>query len=225
MLSYTFSQGIRLLENLSEEEDGMADHDERQFGTRVVWSGEERKDFWQRATQTPVVHSVTYGYRDMDEWREVALARQKGHIYSRNSNPTVAVFEEKVRDLEGAETATSFSTGMAAISNTLYALLAAGDRVVSVKDTYGGTNKIFLEFAPRADIDVALCDTTDHEAIEAEIVKGCQLLYLESPTNPTLKVIDLARLAKRIRRVRWLSWTTPSPRRSTRTHLISGRTW
>lgn len=174
----------------------MANDEKRRVGTRLVWSGEERKDFWQRATQTPVALSVTFGYRDMDEWREVALARQQGHIYSRNTNPTVAVFEEKMRALEGAEAATSFSTGMAAISNTLYALLASGDRVVSVKDTYGGTNKIFLEFAPRVNIDVALCDTTDHEAVEAEIAKGCQLVYLESPTNPTLKIVDLERLAQ-----------------------------
>lgn len=174
----------------------MNDQGARRLGTRAVWAGEERKDFWQRATQTPVVHSVTYGYRDMDEWRDVALARRKGHIYSRNTNPTVAVFEEKMRALEGAEAATSFSTGMAAISNTLYALLSSGDRVVSVKDTYGGTNKIFLEFAPRVSIDVALCDTTDHESIEAEIAQGCRMLYLESPTNPTLKIMDLERLVK-----------------------------
>ena len=66
----------------------------------------------------------------------------------------------------------------------------------SVKDTYGGTNKIFSEFLPRINVDVALCDTTDHEAIEREVAKGCDLLYLESPTNPTVKVVDLARLAQ-----------------------------
>lgn len=166
-----------------------------QMGTLSVWAGEEEKDLWQRATQVPVVHSVSFGYRDVDEWQDVALGKQPGHIYGRNTNPTVAAFEEKMRRLEGAEAATSFATGMAAISNTLYTFLKPGDRVVSVKDTYGGTNKIFLEFLPRLEIDVALCDTTDHEAIEAEIAKGCRLLYLESPTNPTLKVVDLARLA------------------------------
>jgi cystathionine gamma-synthase len=107
----------------------------------------------------------------------------------------VAAFEDKVRRLEGAEAATSASTGMGIISSTLFTLLSPGDRVVSVKDTYGGTNKLFTEFLPRFQIDVALCDTTDHEAIEAEIAQGCTVLYLETPTNPTLKVIDIARLA------------------------------
>jgi cystathionine gamma-synthase len=83
---------------------------------------------------------------------------------------------------------------MAAISNTLFTLLSPGDRVVSVKDTYGGTNKLFLEFLPRFGIDVCLCDTADGDAIEAEVARGCRVLYLETPTNPTLKVLDLARL-------------------------------
>jgi cystathionine gamma-synthase len=169
--------------------------------TLAVWAGEENKDGWQGSTQVPVVHSVSFGYKDLDEWYEVALGEESGYIYSRNTNPTVDVFEEKLRQLEGAEAATSFSTGMAAISNTLFTLLSPKERVVSVKDTYGGTNKIFLDFLPRYQIDVTLCDTTDHEALEKEIAKGCKVLYLETPTNPTLKVIDIARLVKAGRQV------------------------
>lgn len=163
-------------------------------GTLSVWAGEEEY-LMQHATQVPVVHSVSFGYRDVDEWLQVARGQRPGHIYGRNTNPTVQVFEEKVRVLEGAEAATSAATGMGIISSTLFALLSPGDRVVSIKDTYGGTNKIFTEFLPRFQVDVVLCDTTDHEAIEAEIARGCRLLYLESPTNPTIKVVDLARLA------------------------------
>lgn len=174
----------------------MRDNRQPQRGTLSVWAGEEDKDMWQRATQVPVVHSVSFGYQDMDTWSDVALNKAEGHIYGRNTNPTVSVFEEKVRQLEGAEAATSFSTGMAAISNTLYTLLKPGDRVVSVKDTYGGTNKIFVEFLPRLNIDVALCTTVDHDEIEAEIARGCQVVYLETATNPTLKVVDIQRLAE-----------------------------
>jgi cystathionine gamma-synthase len=160
-----------------------------------VWAGEEKNSWWG-ATQVPVVHSVAFGYADVDEWQASALGRMPGHIYSRNSNPTVAAFENKVRLLEEAEAATSFATGMAAISDVLFTLLSPGDRLVSVKDSYGGTNKLFLEFLPRFRIDVKLCDTTDNEAIEAEIAKGCHVLYLETPTNPTLKVVDIARLTQ-----------------------------
>jgi cystathionine gamma-synthase len=169
------------------------------LGTRAVWAGElsskERGERWAGATQVPVALSVSFGYETVEEWLEVALGRKPGHIYGRNTNPTVAAFEEKVRDLEGAEAATSFASGMAAISNTFFTLLSPGDRVVSIKDTYGGTNKLFIEFLPRFQIDVALCNTTDHEAIEREIAQGCKVVYLESPTNPTIRIVDIARLA------------------------------
>jgi len=163
-------------------------------GTRAVWAG-EHGGFTDRATQVPVVGSVAFGYDDLDTWHAVATDAADGHIYGRNTNPTVAVFEEKLRILEDAEAATSASTGMGAISATLWALLRPGDRVVSVKDTYGGTSKLFTEFLPDYRIEVVLVDTTDHDAIEAEVARGCDLLYLETPTNPTLKVLDLERLS------------------------------
>jgi cystathionine gamma-synthase len=162
--------------------------------TLAVWAGEE-DSLVEGATQVPIVYSAAYGYPDVDAWLDAALGRAPGHIYSRNTNPTVAAFEAKVRALEGAAAAASFASGMAAISNTLFTLLSPGDRVVSVKDSYGGTNKLFLEFLPRFGVQVELCDTTDHEAIEAAVGRGCRVLYLESPTNPTLKVVDIARLA------------------------------
>ena len=160
----------------------MTDEYKPHSGTLAVWGGEIEKNFWERATQVLVVHSIAYGYHDLDEWLSVALAEQPGHIYGRNTNPTVAVFEEKVRLLEAAEAATSFASGMAAISNTLFTLLKPGDRIVSVKDTYGGTNKIFTEFLPRLNIEVALCETTDHDAIALNMLwlgvwKGGELAY------------------------------------------------
>ena len=163
--------------------------------TLSVWAGEDGPH-WQRATQVPVVHSVSFGYDDLDQWLEVGQGQASGHIYGRNTNPTVQAFEEKVRILESAEASTSFASGMAAVSNTLFTLLSPGDRVVSIKDSYGGTSKLFIEFLPRFKIEAILCDTADHEAIEKALAQGCQLLYLESPTNPTLKVVDIARLAK-----------------------------
>jgi len=163
-------------------------------GTLSVWAG-EGEPMWERSTQVPIVQSVSFGYRDVDEWISVALGETPGHIYSRNTNPTVAVFEERIAALERAEAATAFATGMAAISGTLHTLLGPGDRVVSVKDTYGGTTKLFLEFLPRNGVEVDLIATDDHDAIEAAVTEGCDVLYLESPTNPTLKVLDLERLA------------------------------
>ena len=162
--------------------------------TQAVWAGDEGLGP-DGATVVPVYHGVTFGFEDLESWLEVATLRRKGHIYSRNTNPTVEVFERKVRELEQAEDATSFATGMAAVSNTLFTLLSPGDRVVSIKDTYGGTNKLFVEFLPRFGIEAVVCDTGDPNAIEREVAKGCKVLYLETPTNPTLKIVDIERLA------------------------------
>ncbi len=167
---------------------------DRRPETIAVWAGEERP-VAAGAAQTPIVHSATFSYPDVDSWLAAALGEGPGHIYSRNTNPTVAVFEEKVRLLEGAQAATSFATGMAAISNTLFALLNTGDRVVSITDSYGGTSKIFLEILPRMGVEVELVRTDDLDALDAAIGEGCRLVYLETPTNPTLKVVDLARAA------------------------------
>jgi cystathionine gamma-synthase len=170
--------------------------DTPRLATLAVWAGETTHPSYERATQVPVVHSISFGYEDLATWEAVALGREPGHIYSRNTNPTVRAFEEKIQALEYAEDATSFSSGMAAISATLFTLLRPGERIVSIRDSYGGTNKLFTDFLPAFDIDVCLCDTTDFALIESEMTRGCKVLYLESPTNPTVKIVDIERLAR-----------------------------
>jgi cystathionine gamma-synthase len=160
--------------------------------TILAWGGEEQPLAFG-AAQVPIVQSAPFAYPDVDSWLAAALGTAEGHIYSRNTNPTVAVFEEKVRLLEGAEAATSFATGMAAISNTLFTLLRPGDKVVSITDSYGGTSKIFLDILPQMGVEAVLVDTDDADAIDRAIAAGCRLVYLETPTNPTLKILDLAR--------------------------------
>jgi cystathionine gamma-synthase len=155
----------------------------------------QRTDPGTRALVPPIVANSAFAYDSVEAWRAVALKQAPGDIYSRNSNPTTDLFEEKVAALEGAEAATSFATGMAAISTTLFALLRPGQRAVTVRDAYGATYLHFTQILPGFGLDCQVCETEDHAKIEAAIAKGCDLLYLESPTNPTLKVLDLARLA------------------------------
>ena len=144
----------------------------------------------------PVHANSAFAYPDVESWRGAALGNRPGHIYSRNSNPTTDRFEAKVADLEGAESATSFATGMAAISSTLLALLAPGKRAVAVKDCYGGSYLLFTQILPRWGVECAVVDTDDEHGLLASIADGCDLLYLETPTNPTLKVLDIELLAR-----------------------------
>lgn len=148
-----------------------------------------------RAVVPPIVANAAFAYDTVAEWRRVALGEVRGDIYSRNSNPTVRLFEQKIAAFEGADAAVAFANGMGAITSTLFALLSPGQRAVTVKDAYGGTYLAFTELLPRFDVACDVYATDDAEALEAAIGRGCDLVYLETPTNPTLKVVDLARLA------------------------------
>lgn len=161
-------------------------------GTVSVWGGEERPGAFG-AVQVPIVQSAPFGYPDVESWIEAATGRRPGYLYSRHANPTVAVFEEKLRLLESAEAATAFASGMAAISGALYALTRSGDRIVSLAECYGGTARLFLEFLPAHGVEVELVAAGDAEALDRAIARGCRLVHLETPTNPTLRIVDLRR--------------------------------
>jgi cystathionine gamma-synthase len=161
--------------------------------TRCVHAG-RAVDPATHAMNIPIYENAAFAYDDLGTWREAALGQRPGDIYSRNSNPTVRAFNDKIADLEGAEAATDFSTGMAAISSTLFALLEPGQRAVTIKDAYGASHLHFKDILPRFGIHCAICETDDEAAVLAAIDRGCDLLYLESPTNPLIRVVDLERL-------------------------------
>jgi cystathionine gamma-synthase len=158
--------------------------------TRCVHSGRS-VDPITHTMNVPIMENAAFAYESFESWREAALGKKFGDIYSRNSNPTVRAFNEKIAALENAESATDFSTGMAAISTTLFALLSPGQRAVTIKDAYGATYLHFKDILPRFGIRCELCDTNDEGAILAAIGRGCDVLYLETPTNPLLRVVDL----------------------------------
>lgn len=176
------------------------DSDGMQEATRCVMAGEANYTAFHSIT-VPIVQNGAFEYDDVDEWIEVSLYRKPGDIYSRTTNPTVRAFEEKIAALEGAEDATACSSGMAAINNTLMCLLRPGDVAVSIKDSYGATYLHFTEILPAFGIRTRICETTEFGEIERAISEGCKLVYLESPTNPTLKIVDIARIAAASKKV------------------------
>ena len=174
--------------------------DKMRVSTHCVMAGEA--DYTSlNSINVPIYQNSAFGYDDMDEWIDVSLYKKRGDIYSRTTNPTVRAFEEKAAILEGAEDATACSSGMAAINNTLMCFLKTGDRAVAIKDSYGATYLHFAEILPGFGIKTKICETTDHEAIESAIEEGCKLVYLESPTNPTLKIVDIKRIAAAAKKV------------------------
>ena len=145
----------------------------------------------------PVIDpSSTYAFTDSDDFARASAARVgHGYVYSRWANPTLDAFALAVAELEGAEAAESFSSGMAAISAAFFALCSPGDRVVSARQLYGGTHELTQKLLPRFHIETTLCEVDDFDAIDASLA-GAKLLYCETIGNPALRVADLPRLGE-----------------------------
>ena len=123
-------------------------------------------------------------------------------IYTRYGNPTVALFEERLRQLEGSEFCSATASGMSAVFTGLISLLKAGDRAVASRALFGSCHYIMSELLPRYGIETELVDGTDMAQWEAALSKPTQCVFLETPSNPTLEIIDLERIAHVRRRPR-----------------------
>jgi methionine-gamma-lyase len=142
-----------------------------------------------------IVPSSTFVFESQDDV-ELYYERGSGFVYSRYENPTVRQLEDAVARLEGADSAACFASGMAAISSTLLSFAGAGDRVAAQRELYGGAAEMFATVLPGLGIEVVHLDLDEIAALEPASIAGCKLLYLESPVNPTLRVVDLRRAAE-----------------------------
>ena len=141
---------------------------------------------------TPIYQTSTFEVTDMEEQ---VRATPTDHFYTRYGNPTHTVAENAIAELEGADAALLFASGMSAISTTILALTKAGDHIVAQRDIYGGATKFFTQWLPKFGVEVTLVDTTDYEQHARAIRPNTKVLHLESPTNPTLRVVDLKKVA------------------------------
>ncbi|MBM1635136.1 aminotransferase class I/II-fold pyridoxal phosphate-dependent enzyme [Sulfitobacter mediterraneus] len=148
------------------------------------------------AVGTPIYQASTFVLNE-GQYRSVedGFARDR-FIYSRYGNPSQWAVQEKLAALEGAESAIVFSSGMAAITSTVLALMDKGAHVVASSDLYGGTFNLFNQEFPTLGMSCTMVDSYDFDAIEAAIQPNTQMLYFEAITNPLLKVIDIPRLAE-----------------------------
>jgi O-succinylhomoserine sulfhydrylase len=162
--------------------------------TRLVHSGTIRSEFGE----TSEALFLTQGY--VYETAELCEARFKGedpgYIYSRYSNPTIAMFERRMIELEGAEAGRSTSTGMAAVTTAILAPLKAGDHVVAAKAMFGSCRYVVEDLLPRYGIASTLVDGLDLDQWKRAVQPNTKSFFLESPTNPTLDVLDIAAIAE-----------------------------
>jgi methionine-gamma-lyase len=158
--------------------------------TRAIHGGEPNRRGVNGPIVTEIIRSSTFTFSSTEEMKLWAEGKNKAYIYTRYGNPTLTVAQKKIAALEGAEAAVVTSSGMAAISSALLAALRAGDEVITTAQTYGGTYRLMRDVFPNMGITVRQVGT-DLAGIESLITPRSKVLYIETPTNPTLRLVDI----------------------------------
>jgi len=167
---------------------GKAHHPE----TKAVRAGTDL-DKKNAALATPIFQTSTFEVTDNEQQLR---ATHTDMFYTRYGNPTHTVVESAIAELEGAEAALLFASGMNAITTSVLALVQSGDHIVAQRDIYGGVTKFLSSWLPKLGVETTFVDTTDYDQYARAIRPNTKLIHIESPTNPTLRIVDLRRVSK-----------------------------
>ncbi|MBV8324866.1 O-succinylhomoserine sulfhydrylase [Chryseobacterium sp.] len=159
------------------------------FETSAIRTQTERSQFDEHST--PLYLTSSFIFQDAEDMRASFAEEKPKNLYSRFSNPNVTEFTEKIAKMEGAEAGYAFATGMAAIYSTFAALLNAGDHIVSCQSVFGSTHTLFTKYFPKWNIETTYFKADDAENVENYIQPNTKILYLETPTNPAIEILDL----------------------------------
>ncbi|CAD0223187.1 O-succinylhomoserine sulfhydrylase [Chryseobacterium sp. JV274] len=159
------------------------------FETSAIRTQTERSQFDEHST--PLYLTSSFIFQDAEDMRASFAEEKPKNLYSRFSNPNVTEFTDKIAKMEGAEAGYAFATGMAAIYSTFAALLNAGDHIVSCQSVFGSTHTLFTKYFPKWNIETSYFKAGDAENVEQYIKPNTKILYLETPTNPAIEILDL----------------------------------
>ena len=159
------------------------------FETLAIRTQTERTQFDEHST--PLYLTSSFVFEDAEDMRASFAEEKDKNLYSRFSNPNVTEFVDKMIKMEGAESGYAFATGMAAIYSTFATLLNAGDHIVSCQSVFGSTHTLFTKYFPKWNIETTYFKAKDAENIENYIQPNTKILYLETPTNPAIEILDL----------------------------------
>jgi methionine-gamma-lyase len=165
------------------------------FATLCV-HGSGETDPLTGAISIPIYQSSTFAFKSAKHGARLFAGEEEGYIYTRLGNPTQAALEREIAFLEKGEAALAFASGMAAISAVILYLCKSGDNLVSSDTVYGGTHNLYKESLPNWGIEAREVDATNVENIENAIDEKTKLIFIETPANPTLAVIDIQAVAK-----------------------------
>ena len=164
------------------------------FETNAIRTQTERSDFLEHSTSLYITSSFIF--EDAEEMRASFAEEKERNIYSRFSNPNTSEFIEKICQMEGAEDGVAFSSGMGAVYSTFAALLNAGDHIISSRSVFGSTHSLFTKYFPKWHINTSYFNIDQIDQIEKLIQKKTKCIYVESPTNPGVEILDLELLGK-----------------------------
>jgi O-succinylhomoserine sulfhydrylase len=189
-----FSPAGFLLETRMSASSAPAKRRDYRPETLLVQAGTLRSEF--KETSEALFLTQGYIYDSAEDCEARFSGKIPGYVYSRYSNPTMSMFEQRMAALEGAEAARSTATGMAAVTTALMGLVRAGDHIVAAKALFGSCRYVIEDWLGRFGVTSTLVDGRDLDAWKKAVTKNTKAFFLESPTNPTLEVVDIAEVAK-----------------------------
>jgi O-succinylhomoserine sulfhydrylase len=166
----------------------------KHFETEAIRNQTERTQFSEHST--PLYLTSSFVFDDAEEMRASFAEEKERNLYSRFSNPNTTEFVDKIITMEGAEAGYAFATGMSAIFSTFAALLSAGDHVVSCRSVFGSTHSMFTKFLPKWNIETSYFKVDKVDLLESLIQQNTKILYIETPTNPAVDILDLEVIGK-----------------------------
>jgi methionine-gamma-lyase len=163
--------------------------------TNIVHGG-QHPDEETGALSPPIYQTSTFAFRDADHGAMLFKEEAEGHIYTRLSNPTIDLLARKIALLESTDAGVVFASGLAAIFNVIVTCAKCGDHIVSDDTIYGGSFALFKNVLPRLGITLTFVDASDPSKLQAAIKPETKLVFIETPANPTLKIVDIAACSK-----------------------------
>lgn len=161
----------------------------------LLLHGGQEPDPTTGSRAVPIHRTTSFVFRDTDHAKNLFALQEAGNIYTRITNPTVAVFEERIALLEGGAAAVALSSGMAAIAFSILNIAEAGDEIIAAANLYGGTYNLFATTLPKYGITVKFVDSTDPENFRSAITEKTKGVFAETIGNPSLQVLDIERVA------------------------------
>ncbi|HWA19007.1 MAG TPA: O-succinylhomoserine sulfhydrylase [Devosia sp.] len=179
---------------MSDPKNPLSDPKKWSPETQLVHGGGARSQF--NETSEAIFLNSGYAYPSSQHAEDIFTHKIAGHNYSRFANPTMDMFQDRMALLEGAEAARAFSTGMAAVTNAVMSQVKAGDRIVAARALFGGCRYVVEELMPRFGVPSTLVDGRDPANFEKAMRPNTKVIFIETPTNPTIELVDIAAVAK-----------------------------